>query len=86
MNSFQKSLDKYLTTEPDDGFYSWAEQVDNLFSEEFFNKNEDWIIKHDGQCNEWMNKLFYKKSKSPKLASEIIQRAFNIYINQKQKK
>ena len=78
MNSFQKSLDRYLTTEPEDYFTPWGEKVIELFPENFFNENEDWVLDYDGLCNKWMNKLF--NSKTPEQASLIIERAFNIYL------
>lgn len=81
MNSFQKSLDRYLTAEPDFGFDGWCEKVIDLFTEETFNENEDWFVDGNGLCNKWMNKLF--NTKTEEQAALIIERAFNIYIKNK---
>ncbi len=74
------SLDRYLTTPPDDGFDNWAEDlIGKHMSEEFYNKNEDWIDAYDGQCNKWMQKLFYKKGYDTDVSAVIIERAFKLY-------
>lgn len=78
--NWKTGLDKYLTSSPDDdGFENWCDEIDTLFSDEFYNQNEDWIMSSSGQCNKWLNSLF-KKGKEPKESAAIIQRAFNIYI------
>lgn len=41
---FKESLDKYLTSEPyDGGFNNWLENVYNGFSDEFWEKNGEWL-------------------------------------------
>lgn len=78
---WKTSLDRYLTSPPDDGFDGWAEDVlGNKITEDFYNKNEKWIDEYDGQCNKWLNELFYRRSKSPMEAAQIIERAFKIYF------
>jgi len=73
-------LDKYLTSPPNDGFGDFSEEVvGNCITDEFYNKNEDWINEYDGVCNKWLNKLF-DKGISHKYSAIIIERAFNIYI------
>jgi hypothetical protein len=73
------SLDRYLTTPPDDGFDGWCEDViGNNITDTFYNENEKWIDEYDGQCNKWLNKLFYC-GKSPHEAAIIIERAFRIF-------
>jgi len=74
------SLDKYLTTPPDDGFDCWAEDVlGNQLSDSFYEKNEDWIDEYDGLCNKWLNKLFNKEVPASD-AAKIIERAFGMYV------
>lgn len=81
MNSWQKSLDKYLTEPPDDGFDNWAEVIVDEFSNSFYDEYYYWIndTSTHAQCNEWMNTLFYKKGASPEDAAKIIERAFFLY-------
>jgi len=79
MTGWKTSLDRYLTTPPDDPFQNWAEAVIEYFSDKFYEKNDYWILDNKGQCNRWMNKL-YRKSQPPKRSAKIIERTFNIYI------
>lgn len=73
------SLDKYLTTPYDDGFDGWCEDVlGNKMTDTFYNENEKWIEDTNGQCNKWLNKLFYLGFE-PRQAAEIIERAFKIF-------
>lgn len=77
MDRWKQSLDRYLTSgPPDDGFDSWAEEVIELLPNEFFDKNEDWIMDSE-QCNDWLCNLHHK---SPEEAAKIIERAFNIFL------
>jgi hypothetical protein len=77
--NWKTSLDRFLTTPPDDGYEDWAEElVGNHISDQFFDNNEWWLKESDGQCKRWMNDLFYKKGKSPKEAALILERAFKI--------
>jgi hypothetical protein len=78
---WKTSLDRYLTTEPDDGYTEWCEDVlGNQISERFYNQNEKWIDESNGQCNKWLNKLFNRGIDTPE-AAKIIERTFNIYGN-----
>jgi hypothetical protein len=80
MNHFQISLDKYITSQLDDGFDHWCDDIlDHGITPQFYDENEDWLLEYDGQCNKWMNKLF-NKGKMVMEASRIIQRAFKLYI------
>ena len=76
---WKAGLDRYLTTEPDNGFNFWCEDVlGNKITETFFYKNEEWILEYDGQCNKWLNKLF-NRGKDTNEAALIIERAFKLY-------
>lgn len=76
-----KSLDKYLTEEPDDGFDGWADDVVGChITDEFFDENEGWLNNPDGVANKWMCDLYYNKGKTPSQAARIIERAFNINL------
>lgn len=80
MNNWQKSLDNYLTTHPDDGFETWTEELfGKHISSEFYYENEIWIDEYDGQCNKWLQKLFYNKGYMPEVGAKIIERAFKMY-------
>ena len=77
--SWKTSLDKYLTTPPDDGFDNWAEDVlANKISDAFYKENEKWIEEYSGQCNKWLNELFRRDADTEKSA-RIIERAFKLY-------
>lgn len=76
---WKNSLDRYLTTEPEDGFSGWADVVLDKMSDDFYNLNEDWLFEYDGQCNKWLNKLF-NKGKEYSEAAQIIERAHSIFI------
>jgi len=76
---WKASLDKYLTTPPDDGFDNWCENVvGKEISDSFYSENEDWIEEYNGQCNKWLNDLF-NRSKHPTDAAKILERAFKYY-------
>jgi len=78
--SWKVSLDRYLTEPPDDGFDNWSEKVINSFSEDFYNKNEDWIMDNTNknQCNIWFNELF-RRGIAPQETVLIIERAFKLF-------
>lgn len=79
MTNWKNSLDKYLTTPPDDGFDVWVEDVlGNKITDKFYNENEEWLEKHDGQCNKWLNELF-NQNKNTTEAAQIIERGFKFY-------
>jgi len=79
MNSFKKGLDKYLTSEPFDGFDNWCEMVTENLNDAFFEKNENWVLECDGIMNKWLNKLFYKEDLTIAKSAELIQRAHKLY-------
>ena len=80
--NWKTSLDRYLTTPPDDGFDSWVEDtIGNKLSEAFFNANETWVEAYDGQCNKWLNELFDRRDASPEQAAKIIERAHSLYLS-----
>ena len=75
--NWKTSLDKYLTSPFDDGFDNWCELVTESMSNEFWERNENWILDSD-LCNKWLNKL---QDKEPELAGQIIERAFKRYVS-----
>lgn len=77
---FSESLDKYLTTPPEDDFDNWCEDLfGNKISDDFYNSNEKWIDESNGTCEKWINKLF-NCDKSTTEAALIIERAYKLYI------
>jgi hypothetical protein len=73
-----KGLDKYLTTEPEDGFGDWAERLGDNF------EDKTWDLLGDWYCNArtaslWKNKL-YNKGVDFEQAALIIVRAFVLYV------
>lgn len=79
---WKKSLDLYLTQEPDWYFEynNFYEHVVDSFSDEFYNENENWIVDSE-QMDKWVSKLYDKSIFSPKECSIIIERAFKLYIS-----
>ncbi len=77
---FHESLDKYLTTAPEDDFDNWCDDLlGEKLSDEFYRLNEDWIEATKGTCEKWINKLF-NCNKSPTEAALIIERAYKLYV------
>jgi hypothetical protein len=76
---WKQSLDKYLTSSPNDDFSDWCEDVENRFSDTYYDYNQSWILEYDGISNKWMNKL-YNKGIKPSNAAIIIERAFKLFI------
>jgi len=72
MDNWKTSLDKYLTSSPDDSFDNCCEDVANAFTDEFYEANEDWVTQSSGECNKLMNELF-NSGKTPIEAAQIIQ-------------
>lgn len=77
------SLDRYLTTPPDNGFDDWSESVLERISDSFYSENESWVNDYDGQFNKWLNELF-ERGKSSIDAAMIIERAFGLYLKKRQ--
>jgi hypothetical protein len=73
------SLDKYLTTPFDDGFENYFEAVTEKLSNEFFDKNKDWVMESK-QFENWIE-ICRNKELNPSVTSKIIQRAhrFKMY-------
>lgn len=70
--NWKTSLDKYLTTPPDDGFDNWVEKTIELLQDDVFNKHEQWIV-DSSECNEYLNDMF-NKNWTPYRASQVLTR------------
>ena len=81
MNDFQKSLDRYLTTEPVDSYSVWHERVVESFTDYFYNNFSDWILEYDGQCDRWLTKL-YADGCDPDHAAKVIERIHRRFSKQ----
>jgi len=79
--NWKASLDKYLTSPPDDGFDGWCDDIlEKQISDAFFNKNEKWLLDNNGLCSKWLNVLF-NRNKNTDETAKIIERAFKIYYH-----
>ena len=76
--NWKQSLDRYLTTPPDDGFTDYCEAVTESFTDTFFDANESWILDETEQIDKWLNKLCFI-GVEPEKAAKIIERAFKFY-------
>lgn len=69
MNDFQKSLDRYLTSEPEDHYTSWYEQMSEFISAEFYHRYEDQIETY-GSSMDKVIYSFFVDGLSPQEAAE----------------
>ena len=53
---WKQSLDRWLTTPPDDGFDDYCESVINALEEQFYEANEDWA--QSMECDKLLNQCF----------------------------
>lgn len=70
-----KGLDKYLTTQPEDKFSPFCEQVIEIVSLEFYTKNEDWLLNSE-ICNAFL-RLYFDEGVEPKKAAIDLEKFFN---------
>jgi len=76
--NWKQSLDRYLTTPPDDGFTDYCEAVTEAFTDTFFDTNESRILDDTEQIDKWLDKLCFS-GVEPEKAAKIIERAFKFY-------
>jgi len=74
--SFSTDLDKYLTTPPESND-AYNEAIYENYSEEFYDNIGDF--ENSDLEHKWIEKLDFK-GVSPKIASQIIERAYSIYF------
>ena len=75
--NWKESLDRWLTTEPDNPFEHWVDHLYEAYTDDFFDRNELFILNstlHD----KWAYKLF-SSEKTTTESALIIERALNIY-------
>jgi len=60
MNNFKQSLDRYLTSEPEDFYTPYVEAVINAYSDEFFVLIEESKFEDSELENKWLQKLHRK--------------------------
>lgn len=73
-----KGLDKYLLHNPFEVEDSYAENVIDCFSEDFYTRNKKWIAKSDN-LDRWLLKL-YSKGVEPEWAARLIERTHRRYL------
>ena len=79
MINLKKSLDRYLTEPPHDGFDNWVEDIlENQITDDFYAANEDWLYDYHGVFDRWLN-LLCNRGKSPNEAAQIIERAHKLF-------
>lgn len=78
---WKQSLDRYLTSPPDDGFTDYFELVTEALTQEFFDANEDWVL-DSKDFEKWVGKCF-DKGYAPEKSALIIERAKKIYEQSK---
>ena len=88
LTEFKKSLDGYLTAEPEDAFTPYCEMVYEAFSDSFYERvYETNLLVGIGFPNsnletKWLEKVF-RKGLEPKLGAKIIERAYTFFIELK---
>lgn len=75
---FKQSLDRYLTTPPDDGFDGWCEQVVAAVSDTCYEQHEAFFDETGGILDKWLNKLF-REDASIDYAANAIELAIRLY-------
>lgn len=81
MSDWKTSLDRWLTTPPEDPFGDYIEAVlQDKVLVDFYDEQEGWLEDDDGLFVQWTYRL-YERGKSPMETGIIIQRAFKIYQN-----
>ena len=76
---FKEDLDRWITREPEsDGFDEYCEKITELFSNEFFDSHDEWLVEYDGVFNKWLNKLFDAWC-DVEYAAKLIERAAKLY-------
>lgn len=60
MDSFKRSLDKYLTDFPNDGFDEWVEVISDKIDENIFNRYENIILNNieSKEYNDFLNIIY----------------------------
>ena len=77
---WKASLDRYLTTPPEDCHYdNYFESVVEHMTDRFYYENEDWVLESE-LCNDWCIKL-YNDGKMPIQTAKIIEKAHGIFVN-----
>lgn len=77
MNSFQRGLDRYLTSEPFDyGLDNFAESI----GEELYKRGIGEGILDSDIVNDWIDKLYYKEDMELEKAYDIIERGVKIFL------
>lgn len=84
MEAWKQSLDRWLTSVPDDGCTEYYEEVTDRLSSEFFNVNEKWATDGNTQFDLWVDKLMMNEV-LPSKAARLIERAHAIYIKKNKK-
>lgn len=75
-----KGLDRYLTSEPDNGFDNWCDNLlNNHISNDLYNIDEDWFCEPIGKCNQLLN-VYFSEGKSPKEGGQRIERYYRLFL------
>jgi hypothetical protein len=78
MNNWKQSLDRYLTTEPEDYFTPYCESVVDKLSDDFYEWHDGWLNEHDGECNKLLSFLF-SECIEPSQAAKFIEAIYKIF-------
>lgn len=79
MMDWKSSLDRWLTSDPNEGQYSFIESLIDSLSDQFYSDHEDWINDENGTFNKWVGKLYSEGRVSYKEGAAIIERAYKFY-------
>ena len=80
--SWKQSLDRYLTSEPEDYFTPYCDEIIEKYISDDFYKNyyEDSVLMNSDIEDRWLSKLF-RKGYTPEEAAKIFERAFILHVN-----
>lgn len=79
MDRWKQSLDRYLTTPPDDNWEGFYEDVADSYTEEQYKYLEDNKLFDSYQEQDWIDELIARDYTDTKQVATIVYRAFKLY-------
>lgn len=76
--NWKTSLDRYLTTPPDDGYDNYFERVCESLTDHFWDEQENWVL--NSKEFENLTSRCFNKGKHPKTTAEIIERLHRVKL------
>lgn len=65
-----------LSVEPESHYDRWSDAVIEAFTENFYERHQDWIYQNGGQFDGLLNRFWRDKAFPPQRVAAIIERLF----------